>query len=78
MNLTRMGHYYVPSTEPEAAPENGNCLAAIVAHVWSDGMVNLAVFDRFGELDRRTRVDVAGPDGAAATFHLSQDCPWKR
>jgi len=44
----------------------GSGLAAIVAHVWTDSMVNLAVFDSCGQSHSRTSVPLVQPD---------EDCP---
>lgn len=78
MNLTRMGHYHVPSRERDATPESGDCIAAIVTHVWSDAMVNIVTFDGYGRQDDHSSVSVQSPDDSVVSFHLSQDCPWKR
>ena len=47
----RIVWYYPPGVSHEAAP-----LAAIVAKVWSDTMVNLAVFRENGDAERQTSV----------------------
>lgn len=44
-------------SRPDFAPPNaGEPLAAVVAHVWNDRMVNLAVFDANGVSHSRTSV----------------------
>lgn len=80
MNITRMGHYHVAPAGSD--PEVGLCQAAVVTKVWSDTLVNLQVFG--GELDALlgpnmpTSVPVEAPSTEHRSFHLSQDCPWKR
>lgn len=91
MNLVRLGHYFTPSN-PEGHALSGSCRTALVCgtdpgdSTTPAGVVNLAVFEKDGELlGNRQNVPVTadprewyvGDDGMA-TFHLSADCPWKR
>lgn len=82
MNLVRLGHYFVPATtssDVEAGVDlAGSCRTALVIHVWSDSMVNLAVWNRDGGQEHRTSVDVEAPGTGHDSFHLAYDCPWKR
>lgn len=53
----RVVWYYPTGYDDIAAPTNAQCpLAAIIAHVWSDSCVNLAVFDTNGVSHSRTSV----------------------
>lgn len=76
MNLVRLGHLYEPGDDPET----GKCSTALVVHVWSDTVVNVALWDHNGNpASGRTSVMVGPPDRIIGlSFHLSADCPWKR
>lgn len=84
MNLTRLGHYHVPT----GRDDSGYCQTALVIAVdevdvssFSDTKaetVNLMVWERDGDHFVRRDVPVAAPAETTATFHLSTDCPWKR
>jgi hypothetical protein len=77
MNLVRLGHYFTPSSaELEALA--GSCRTALVVHVESDTVVDLAVWNQGGGQEVRTRVDVEAPASGHDSFHLSGDCPWSR
>jgi hypothetical protein len=56
------------------APE-GQPLAAIVARVWGDRMVNLSVCDKDGEWHRRTSVPLRQPEDEADQNGNSY-CEW--
>lgn len=49
---------------PESSTEQQQPYAAIVAHVWSDTCVNLAVFDSNGVATNKTSVFLYQGDGA--------------
>jgi len=51
----RVVWYHPGSSDPGPSPE-GQPLAAIVSHVWSDTCINLAIFDANGVLYNRTSV----------------------
>jgi hypothetical protein len=58
---------------PDVFPGSDKTRAAIVAHVWSDRMVNLAVFDANGNIHSRTSVPlVQDGDEVPVTMH----CKW--
>jgi len=50
---------FTPSSDDEIGP---GPLSALICHVWSDAMVNLAVFDRNGNPHSRTSVTLLQPD----------------
>jgi hypothetical protein len=57
--------WYVPGASESADfadPSNGDPCAAIVARVWSDRMVNLAVFDANGKTHSRCSVKLLQDD----------------
>ncbi|GER16699.1 Gp49 family protein [Variovorax boronicumulans] len=61
----RVAWYYPSLLTGEAGftpPRDGEPLAAIVAHVWNDTMVNLAVFDANGTAHSRTSVRLIHED----------------
>jgi hypothetical protein len=61
--------WYTPvDNAPEGVDHKGQPFAAIVTYVWSDRLVNLAVFDHSGFAQSRTSVQLvqegdAKPDG---------------
>jgi hypothetical protein len=70
--------WYYPSTNVAeigfARPDEGTPLAAIIARVWSDSMLNLTVFDANGAPHSRTSVPLI-QDGQATPQHHGH-CEW--
>lgn len=65
--------WYHPSISDNMTYQSGQPLAAIVANVWSDDCVNLAVFDANGVAHNKTSVLLVqdGANRPAANF-----CEW--
>ena len=57
-----------------AQPDPGQPCAAIIARVWSEGMVNLAVFDANGDAHAVTSVALVQPDDPKPQFGYY--CTW--
>lgn len=84
LNLTRMGHYFVPQGEgagPDGLPATfGSCQTAVVVGVNSHEdvtTVNLRGWTHEGEEFRHLEV-ATDADPRSASFHLSRDCPFGR
>jgi hypothetical protein len=54
----------------------GRPYAAIIAHVWHDGMVNLSVFDAHGVPHSRTSVTLIQDSANGAGPQFAQFCTW--
>lgn len=83
MNLTRLGHYFVPTgseVDADTGYPTGSCQTALVVGINEGGSVNLACWQHDGDEFTRDNVDVGlpGEKGTGASFHLSLDCPWLR
>jgi hypothetical protein len=80
MNLVRLGHYFTPTGNMDAALDfpDGTCRTALVIDVEAEDLVSLAVWNPNGGQEHRTGVRVSAPAFGDDTFHLSGDCPWKR
>lgn len=57
--------WFTPAAHDGIGQLNGQPLAAIVAGVHSDSLVNLAVFDAYGNAQQRSRVLLVQPGEAA-------------
>lgn len=57
--------WFHPAPHDGVATLNGQPLAAIVAGVHSDRLINLAVFDAYGNSQQRSNVHLVQPDDAA-------------
>jgi hypothetical protein len=60
--------WYTPTPHDGIATLNGQPLAAVVAGVHNDRLVNLAVFDSYGNTQQRSNVTLVQP-GEAAPNH---------
>lgn len=60
--------WYYPTAHDGIAQLNGQPLAAIVAGIHNDTLVNLAVFDAYGNTQQRSNVHLVQP-GEAAPDH---------
>ena len=82
MNLTRLGHYHIPSGEGET----GSCQTALVVAVIKQdpirSIVNLVVWEHDGDSQPHLGVPQDDPfkgiERHEATFHLSGECPFGR
>ncbi|MBB2928375.1 crAss001_48 related protein [Paraburkholderia silvatlantica] len=54
---------FTPSKDDQV-PHGGEAIAAIIAHVHSDSLVNLTVFDAFGRVHARPSIQLLGDDAA--------------
>ncbi len=72
--------WYTPSADDheEMAAAQLQPLAAIVAHVWSDTCVNLAVFDANGIAHNRTSVLLVQDDGARPDGGFCEWMPYQK
>lgn len=66
--------WYRPALSDPIVNHGSQPLAAIVAYVWSDSMVNLAVFDHNGQSHSRTSVRLLQEGEAPPT--PSAYCEW--
>jgi len=72
----RIVWFYPPANQlPEAHP--GHPLAAIITAVWSDEMVNLAVFDGNGSSHSYTSVPLVQPEATAPGLPYCQWMPYQ-
>ena len=72
--------WYTPSTydHEKMAAAQPQPLAAIVAHVWSDTCVNLAVFDANGIAHNRTSVLLVQDDAARPDAGFCEWMPYQK
>lgn len=70
--------WFTPATQDELRPNNHQPLAAIIAHVWSDTCVNLAVFDANGANHSRTSVYLAQDDMPRPGAGFCQWMPYQK
>lgn len=69
--------WYWPSAADGIASMSGAPLAAIVAGVHSDRLVNLAVFDFYGNAQQRSNVRLVQPDDAIPDFAYASWMPYQ-
>jgi hypothetical protein len=76
-SVGRVVWYYPPTNSAEsgfARPDDGAPLAAVIARVWSDTLLNLTVFDANGDPHSRTSVLLVQED--QATPEHRGHCEW--
>ena len=69
--------WYYPTPEDGIARLKGQPLAAIIAGVHSDRLVNLAVFDSYGNAQQRSYVKLAQPDEERPNFAHATWIPYQ-
>ena len=70
--------WFTPAAGDELKPNGHQPLAAIIAHVWSDTCVNLAVFDANGANHSRTSVYLAQDDTPRPGAGFCQWMPYQK
>ena len=69
--------WYHPAPHDGIATLNGQPLAAIVAGVHSDRLVNLAIFDAYGNTQQRSSVHLVQPGDAVPDFAHATWMPYQ-
>lgn len=76
--IGRVVWYRPGPTDDLVGNDGGQPLAAIVAHVWSDTCVNLAVFDANGQAHNRTSVYLVQDETPRPTSQFAEWMPYQK
>ena len=72
--IGRVVHYYTNSSGRDVVQhDDTEPMAAIITYVWSDDMVNLAVFDHNGNAHSMTSITLRQPDRPVPMY---EHCAW--